>query len=88
MTDMITQEAAEILDIMVNETRLPKDWDTSGFWLSYAQQLAQFVADQRGKIEFRDATMLVCIGGMLVEMAKREREASDQAGRWLRGDRG
>lgn len=88
MTDIVTPEAAEFLTLMLEETRLPADWDTSGFWLTHAQQLAQFLADQRGRIPFEAAAMLVGLGGMLVEMAKREREASVEAGRWLRGEGG
>lgn len=87
MTGSVTPAAAEFLQIMSEETRLPADWDTSGFWVSHAQQLAQFMADHRGRIPLSDAAMLVGLGGMLVEMAKREREASAEAGRWLR-DRG
>lgn len=86
MMDTVTPEAAEFLTIMLEETRLPADWDVSGFWLVHAQQLAQFLADQRGKIPFEDAAMLVGLGGMLVEMAKRERESSEDVGRWLRGE--
>lgn len=86
MADTVSPEAAEFLDIMLNETRLPHDWDVSGFWLAHAQQLAQFLADHRGRIPFEDATMLVGLGGMMVEMAKREREASVEAGEWLRGE--
>lgn len=85
MTDAVSPEAAEFLTIMLEETRLPAEWDVSGLWLIQAQQLAQFLADQRGKIGLSDAAMLVGLGGMLVEMAKRERESSDEAGRWLRG---
>lgn len=82
----VTPEAAEFLTLMLEETRLPDDWDTSGFWLSHAQQLAQFLADHRGRFPMSDAAMLLGLGGMLVEMAKREREASAEAGRWLRGE--
>lgn len=81
----VSNEAAEFLTLMLEETRLPADWDTAGFWLTHAQQLAQFLADQRGRIPLDDAAMLVGLGGMLVEMAKREREASAEAGRILRG---
>ena len=88
MTDIVTPEAAEFLTLMLEETRLPGDWDTSGFWLTHAQQIAQFLADQGRGIPFADATMLLGLGGMLVEMAKREREASAEAGRWLRGEGG
>ncbi len=88
MSGIVTPEAAEMLELMLQETRLPSDWDTSGFWLTHAQQLAQFMADQRGRIPLADAAMLLGLGGMLVEMAKREREASAQAGRWLRGEGG
>ena len=88
MTGTITPAAAEFLDLMVNETQLPQDWETSGLWLAHAQNLAQFMADQRGKIEVNEAVMLLGLGGTLVEMAKREREASEEAGRWLRGERG
>lgn len=84
--DMVTAEAAEVLSIMTNEIRLPDDWDVSGFWLAHAQLLAQFMADQRGKIGLTDAAMLAGIGGMMIEMAKREREASAEAGAFLRGD--
>lgn len=84
--DVVTPEAAEILSIMLEETRLPADWDVSGFWLVHAQQLAQFLADHRGKLDLKDAAMLVGLGGMLIEMAKRERESSEEAGRWLRGE--
>ena len=88
--DIVSQEAAEFLTLMLEETRLPHDWDTSGFWLTHAQKLAQFIADQRGRghISLEDAAMLVGLGGMLVEMAKREREASAEAGRWLRDRNG
>ncbi|KQN19433.1 hypothetical protein ASE86_13240 [Sphingomonas sp. Leaf33] len=79
MTKFVTEEAAEFLSLMQEETRLPADWDVSGFWLAHAQQLAQFLADQRGRIPFADAAMLVGLGGMIVEMAKREREATDAA---------
>lgn len=84
----VSPEAAEILILMLEETRLPDDWDVSGFWLAHAQQLAQFIADQRGVISFENAVMLTGLGGMLVEMAKREREASAEAGRFLRGEGG
>jgi len=86
MTEMVSPEAAEFLTIMIEETKLPPDWDVSGFWLTHAQQLAQFIADNRGKFALSDAAMLVGLGGMLVEMAKRERESSAEAGRWLRGE--
>jgi hypothetical protein len=86
MMNTVTPEAAEFLTLMLEETRLPDDWDTSGFWLSHAQQLAQFLADHRGRFPMSDAAMLLGLGGMLVEMAKREREASAEAGRWLRGE--
>lgn len=86
MANQVTPEAAEFLKLMLEETRLPADWDTSGFWLSHAQMLAQFMSDQRGSIPFADAAMLLGLGGMLVEMARREREASAEAGRWLRGE--
>jgi hypothetical protein len=84
-SDTVSAEAAEFLTLMLEETRLPAGWDTSGFWITHAQQLAQFLADHRGRIPFGDAAMLVGLGGMLVEMAKREREASGEVGRWLRG---
>ncbi|WP_285019543.1 hypothetical protein [Novosphingobium sp. fls2-241-R2A-195] len=86
--DIVTPEAAEFLSIMLEETRLPDDWDVSGFWLGGAQQLAQFLADHRGEIRLDDAAMLVGLGAMLVEMAKREAEASETAGAFLRGDGG
>lgn len=86
MTDAVSPEAAIFLDLMQNETALPDDWDTSGFWLGHAQQLAQFMADQRGKIGLPEAAMLLGIGGMMIVMATREREASVEAGRWLRGE--
>jgi hypothetical protein len=88
MTDseMVSPEAAEILTLMIEETRLPADWDVSGFWLTHAQQLAQFMADQRGEFPLHDAAMLLGLGGMLVVMAKREREASAAAGAFLRGE--
>lgn len=79
--DTTSPEASELLTLMLEETRLPDDWEISGFWLNYAQQLAQFMADQRGKIPFSDAAMLLGLGGMLVEMAKREREAAFIASR-------
>lgn len=87
---MVTPEAAEFLALMAEEIRLPDDWDVSGFWLASAQQLAQFLAEQRQRerISFEDAAMLVGIGGMLVTMAKREREASAAAGDFLRGKGG
>ena len=88
MNAAVSPEAADLLDLMLTETRLPSDWDTSGFWLAGAQQLAQFMADQRGRIHIVDAAMLLGLGGMLVEMAKRERQASADAGRWLRGKGG
>lgn len=88
MSGTVTPEAAELLTLMMDETRLPEGWDVSGFWLTHAQQLAQFLADQRGRIPFKDAAMLVGLGGMLVTMATREREASAEAGRWLRGEGG
>jgi hypothetical protein len=81
----VSPEAAVFLDLMVNETRLPSDWDVSGFWLAHAQQLAQFMADHRGSFPLSDAAMLLGLGGMLIEMAKREREASAEAGAFLRG---
>lgn len=83
MRELVSPEAAEFLSIMLEETRLPDDWDTSGFWLTHAQQLAQFLADYRGRISLEDAAMLTGLGGMLVEMAKREREASGTASRFL-----
>ena len=86
--DMVTPEAAEFLTIMLEEIRLPDDWDVSGFWLDSAQQLAQFLADHRGKISLAHAAMLTGIGGMLVVMAKREVEASAAAGAFLRGKGG
>lgn len=85
---LVTPQAAEILAIMAEETRLPADWDVSGFWLAHAQQLAEFLAAHREKIPFNDAVMLVGLGGMLVEMASREREASDVAIRLVRGGKG
>lgn len=88
MSDTVSPEAAVFLQIMMEETRLPDDWDTSGFWLTHAQQLAQFMADHRAAFPLADAAMLVGLGGMLVEMAKREQEASAKVGRWLRGEGG
>lgn len=85
---LVTPEAAEMLSIMLHEIVLPDGWDVSGFWLESAQQLAQFLADHRGKIGLEDAAMLAGIGGMLVVMAKREREASAAAGAFLRGEGG
>jgi hypothetical protein len=84
----VTPEAAEFLTLMIEETELPDGWDVSGFWLAHAQQLAQFLADYRGSIALEDAVMLLGIGGMLVVMAKREREASEAAGDFLRGKGG
>jgi len=86
--DTVTPEAAVFLDLMLNEPRLSADWDVSGFWLTHTQQLAQFLADYRGRLSLEDAAMLVGLGGMMVEMAKREREASAEAGQWLRGGGG
>ncbi len=82
---MVTPEAAEFLTIMLEEIRLPDDWDVTGFWLESAQQLAQFLADHRDKVSLPDAAMLTGIGGMLVVMARREVEASAAAGAFLRG---
>jgi hypothetical protein len=86
--NMVTPEAAEFLTIMLEEIRLPDQWDVSGFWLDSAQQLAQFLADHRGKVSLADAAMLTGIGGMLVVMAKREVEAFAAAGGWLRDNGG
>ena len=86
--DMVSPEAAEFLTIMLEEIRLPDDWDVSGFWLDSAQQLAQFLADHRGKISLSNAAMLTGIGRMLVLMAKREVEACAAAGAFLRGNGG
>ncbi|MDE0878316.1 MAG: hypothetical protein OSB00_06575 [Sphingomonas bacterium] len=88
MSVTVTPQAAKFLTLMLEETRLPDDWDTSGLWLAHAQQLAQFLADQRGRLPLTDAAMLLGLGGMLVEMATREREASAEAGRFLRGEGG
>lgn len=90
MTDdqMVTPEAAEMLSIMLHEIRLPDGWDVSGFWLDSAQNLARFLADHRGKISLEDAAMLAGIGGMIVIMARREREASAAAAAFLRGEGG
>ena len=82
---MVSPEAAKMLTLMLEETRLPADWDVSGFWLTHAQQLALFLADHRGSFPLKDAAMLLGLGGILVEMAKREREASAAAGAFLRG---
>lgn len=87
-SSMVTPEAAEFLTIMLEEIRLPDDWDMSGFWLTSAQQLAQFLADHRGKIALEGAAMLAGVGGMLIGMATREREASIAAGDFLRGKGG
>lgn len=46
MSSTATPEAAEFLEIMAAEVILPADLDVSGFWLSQAQNLAQFMADQ------------------------------------------
>ncbi|WP_010339545.1 hypothetical protein [Sphingobium yanoikuyae] len=83
---MVSPEAAEILTLMIEETRLPDDWDVSGFWLTHAQQLAQFMSDHRGQFPLQDAAMLLGLGGMLVVMAKREQEASAAASAFLRGE--
>lgn len=88
MTGSVSPQAAEFLTLMIEETVLPKDWDVSGFWLTHAQQLAQFIADNKGGFPLEDAAMLIGLGGMLVEMAKRAREASAEAGRFLRGEGG
>ena len=88
MGDAITPEAAEFLTLMIEETRLPDEWDVTGFWLAHAQLLAQFLADHRGKIALNDAAMLLGLGGMLVVMAKRELEAFAAAGAALRGEGG
>lgn len=84
----VSPDAAELLEIMADEIRLPEDWDLSGFWLTHAQMLAEFMAEQRGKFSLDDAAMLAGIGGMLVEMARREREASAAMGAYLRGEGG
>lgn len=39
MTNTVPPEAAEFFTLMLEETRLPDDRDTSGFWLGHAQQL-------------------------------------------------
>ncbi|TZG25890.1 hypothetical protein [Sphingomonas montanisoli] len=77
MANTVSPEAAEFLLLMIEETCLPHDWDTSGLWLSHTQDLAQFLADVRNLVTIDQAAMLVGLGGMLVEMAKREREAAD-----------
>lgn len=86
--ETVSPLAAEFLTLMLEETRLPDDWDVSGFWLTHAQQLAQFLVDYRGQIALEDAAMLLGLGGMLVVMATREREASATAGAFLRGEGG
>ncbi|RVU04118.1 hypothetical protein EOE18_13180 [Novosphingobium umbonatum] len=85
---MVTPEAAELLTLMLEETRLPDNWEVSEFWLAHAQMLAQFMADYRAKIAFGDAAMLLGLGGMLVAQAQREREACAAAGTFLRSDGG
>jgi len=87
-SELVSPEAAEFLTIMLEEIRLPHDWDVAEFWLSSAQHLAQFLADHRGKIALDDAAMLTGIGGMMVVMAKRELEASEAAKTFLRGNGG
>lgn len=86
--ELVTPEAAELLTLMSEEIHLPADWDVSGFWLGAAQNLAQFLADSPGKISLEDAAMLAGIGSMLIQMAKREREACAAAGAFLRGEGG
>ncbi|MDE1915013.1 MAG: hypothetical protein KGJ57_04990 [Sphingomonadales bacterium] len=80
---MVTPEVAEFLTLMTEETCFPENWETCGLWLAQAQALAQFLADHRGKIGLSDAAMLVGLGGVLVEMAKREREAFDATARYF-----
>ncbi|WP_230629314.1 hypothetical protein [Sphingomonas sp. Leaf37] len=77
MSGYVTPEAGEMLMLMTDEVILPPDWETSGFWLTHAQQLAQLMADMRGHMSLDHAALLAAIGGMMVEMARREREASD-----------
>lgn len=85
-SSIVSPEAAEFLTLMLEKTKLPSDWDVSGFWLTSAQQLAQLLADHRGRMSLKDAAMLLGLGGMLVVMAKREREASAAVGAFLRGE--
>lgn len=86
--ELVTPEAAELLNLMSEEIHLPADWDVSGLWLGAAQSVAQFLADSPGKISLEDAAMLAGIGSMLIQMAKREREACAAAGAFLRGEGG
>lgn len=79
MNGYVTPEAGEFLMLMTDEVSLPPEWETSGLWLTYAQQLAQAMADLRGRISLKHASLLVGIGSMMVEMARREREATDAA---------
>lgn len=88
MTSTVTPEAAGFLEIMAAEVILPADWDVSGLWLAQAQNLAQFMADHRRVMDVEAGALLAGIGGMMIVMATREREASAAAGAFLRGEGG
>lgn len=88
MSEMVSPEAAAFLTLMAEETVLPSDWEVSGLWLAQAQALAQFLADSRARLTLDDAAMLLGLGGLLITMAQREREASAEVGRFLRGEGG
>ena len=76
MIGHVTPEAEEMLMLMTDGVVLPADWETSGFWQIHAQQLAQFLAGHKGELPLKDAAMLIATGGMMVKMARREREAA------------
>lgn len=80
MGSVISPEAAVVMAVIAEETTLVEGWEVSGLWLDGVQNIAQFVADMRGTIGLDDAMMLVGIGAMMLEMAKRERCAAEGSG--------
>lgn len=88
MTGHVTPEAGEMLMLMADEVILPNDWDVSGVWLNAAQNLAQFLVDHQDRVDIDGAALLVGIGGMLIVMAKREREASVVTDAFFNGEGG
>ncbi|KQM28753.1 MULTISPECIES: hypothetical protein [unclassified Sphingomonas] len=88
MSGLVTPEAGEMLMLMADEVVLPSDWDVSGVWLNAAQNLARFLVDHKDRLYIDGAALLVVIGGMLIVMAKREREASVTTDAFFNGEGG
>jgi hypothetical protein len=82
----VSDQAADILEKMiVCAERLPENWESAGYWPGAAQFLAQFTADYGLRFDRSEIGALLAIGGQMIIMADREREANPEAvvGDWI-----